>query len=1061
MTCERFGHLVIRASAGSGKTHQLTNRYLGLLAAGVEPHAILATTFTRKAAGEILDRVLERLAQAAGTTEQAGELAQQIQAPALTREDFAALFRSVVGSLHRVRIGTLDSFYIALAGSFSLELGLPPGWTICDEVDDDALKRDALEQLLEHEPNAIHRLLPLLTKGETKRSVHDNLHEVIAAQYEGYRGSKRAAWESLHVPPRVAPAERVAVLERLRAFDFSGCRHKGFLTAQTKDVASFEREDWLGFIAGGLAKRISAGETTYYNKQIPPEACAIYEVLIRHARSEVLRRLAEQTAATWELLDRFHHELWKLKQTTGALYFGDVTQSLVDAIEAQALRAESLAFRLDGSVEHLLLDEFQDTALAQWRVLKPIAQRITRERTDPPRSFFCVGDVKQAIYGWRGGIAEIFNTLETSLGPLQQSLLVESRRSAQPIIDVVNQVFGGLGSVDFGDKRRDGVSAWAKRFEQHTTAKKNEPGYFCLRTGPEQPEDADIHEQRGRHCAYVAEEIQSVVRDVPGRSVGVLCRKKDTVARMIYELRKRGVEASEEAGSPLTDSPAVEVLLSLFTLADHPGHTIAWFHLKTSPLETHFRTFADPDACAHELRLDLVTDGYGEFTHDWARRLAAACDERDLSRLQQLVEMAYAYQDRSTLRPQDFVAWVRGQKVVDPSAANVRVMTIHAAKGLQFDVVVLPECETALTGQTPSLVVGRDSLEVTFVCRYADQSVQEQLKPEERRAFDQDRQQDVEESLSLLYVAMTRAAHALHIYIPGRRKKNPKDAWYNVLLQTLAPDAEWDEKQMLAERGDPRWFTRIPTGAEAPAAREPQSAVPLEFRAAGAERRRGLEFFAPSGREGKAQVNLDQLFRASEIKGTAAGTLYHAWFATIGWLDDAVPTEAILRGVAMKMRTELPAEIWGKLDEMLGRFHKWIEHPVIRGVLCRSAYADPTQAGFPAGLARIWTGALRPGSVEQERRFVVHDDKKFWNGSLDRVVWIVDGERTVAADVLDYKTDAIPGTDEAIAARTEHYRPQLEAYRRAVACLARIPEECIATRLVFTLAGGDPRVVAV
>src|SRR4029077_16443848 len=97
----------------------------------------------------------------------------------------------------------------------------------------------------------------------------------------------------------------------------------------------------------------------------------------------------------------------------------------------------------------------------------------------------------------------------------------------------------------------------------------------------------------------------------------------------------------------------------------------------------------------------LLAEGYGSFTHGWAKALAKVCDRRDLSRLQQLVEMAYAFQPRSTLRADDFVRWVRQQRVPDPSGANVRAMTIHAAKGLQFDVVVLSEIEASLMGKSP------------------------------------------------------------------------------------------------------------------------------------------------------------------------------------------------------------------------------------------------------------------------------------------------------------------------------------------------------------------------
>jgi ATP-dependent exoDNAse (exonuclease V) beta subunit len=94
---------------------------------------------------------------------------------------------------------------------------------------------------------------------------------------------------------------------------------------------------------------------------------------------------------------------------------------------------------------------------------------------------------------------------------------------------------------------------------------------------------------------------------------------------------------------------------------------------------------------------------------------------------------------------------------------------------------------------------------------------------------------------------------------------------------------------------------------------------------------------------------------------------------------------------------------------------------------------------------------LAPQQVERERRFLVCDVAKILNGSFDRVVWLGDGDRVVAADVLDFKTDDIlPGDLAALTARTEYYRPQMEAYRRAVARLGQLPVEYIATRLVFT-----------
>jgi ATP-dependent exoDNAse (exonuclease V) beta subunit len=1050
-----FQNQMIRASAGSGKTHRLTNRYLALLAAGVEPDAILATTFTRKAAAEILDRVLERLARAASNADAAAELAKQIQTDDNTPHAFAALLRRLLRNLHRVRIGTLDSFYIALASSFSLELGLPPGWTICEEADDEALHGDALELLLDQQADDIRKLVPVLSKGDTTRSVQEDLLEVIRVHYEAFRGSEQPAWQRLHVPPALAPAARTEAIDKLRVINLAVCGDKRFATTRDSDLDKFESQNWSDFLGFGLAKKVREGESVFYKKPIPPDARALYELLVRHARSEILQRLKDQTTATWQLLDVFDRQLDGLKQSTGLLRFDDVTHALVNAVGTDVLRAEAMAFRLDAAVEHLLLDEFQDTSLTQWHVLEPIAQRITQGRATTHKSFFCVGDVKQAIYGWRGGMAEIFDALPNSLGRLQSDQLIESRRSAQPIIDVVNRVFGNLRAWQSADKCQDALDAWSRRFEQHTTARKDEPGYVCLHTGPALEDGQGVKEQRAQHCHFVAKRIHDLAQQMPHCSIGVLCRRNETVGRMIYELRQCGTVASEEGGNPLTDSPAVEVLLSLFTLTDHPGHSIAWFHLNNSPLKPHLAGFASADACARRQRGDLLSAGYGEFTHLWARRLARACDRRDLGRLQQLVEMAYDYQPRSTLRADAFVAWVREQRVPDPSDAKVRVMTMHAAKGLQFDVVVLPELDAKLTGKPPSFVVGHDDLRVNFVCRYADQGVQELLSPEDRTAFDMDRQQRAEESLSLLYVAMTRARNALYLFVPGPRdgRSNPRDAWYNLLLQSLAPDAAWNENALIYEHGDPAWFAKLPPVKATLAAAPPDVQSPITFRTDDTARRRGLEFVAPSGREGQAKVALGRMFDRSTSGGMAAGTLYHAWFATIGWLDDGMPTDASLRAAADAKRIEVPPEIWRELDSMLATFRKWLANAAINRVLQRSAYAGPEQPGFPAALAPVWSPSLVPRQVEQERRFLVHDGSKFWNGSLDRVVWLADGDRIVAADILDYKTDAVEPGEAALKATTDHYRPQLEAYRRAVPQFAAIPENRIATRLVFTHAG--------
>ena len=116
--------VMILASAGSGKTHALTNRFIALLARGAVPERNVALTFTRKAAGEFFDGILGKLAEAAGDEAKAGDLARAIARPELGVRDFLGHLRAMVDALHRLRLGTLDSFFAQVTQAFPLELGL-------------------------------------------------------------------------------------------------------------------------------------------------------------------------------------------------------------------------------------------------------------------------------------------------------------------------------------------------------------------------------------------------------------------------------------------------------------------------------------------------------------------------------------------------------------------------------------------------------------------------------------------------------------------------------------------------------------------------------------------------------------------------------------------------------------------------------------------------------------------------------------------------------------------------------------------------------------------------
>jgi len=1033
MTSTNSENRVIRASAGSGKTFRLTNHYLALLAAGVPPTQVWAATFTRKAAGEILDRIVSRLTEAAASETKANELAEQIGHKGLSQSDFARLLRRVLANIHRLRIGTLDSLFLVLAGVFPLELGLPPGWCICEESEAAAERETALDAVLAGDDDRVEQLARLyerLSPIAAKRAVRDDLLGRVDTLYAAYLAVPQAGWQTQ--PPPEPDDSVCAIIADVRGIALPA--DKRFIAAVDKDIEKAAASQWTDFIAAGLAGSLHNGKETYYRKPIPKELADCYARLTAMAAFAINRDLATETGAAYEFLDQFHQQLEAVRRTSGGLRFDDIARALADGLTPAG---EGFDYRIDGRVGHLLLDEFQDTSTLQWRVLMPLARQAMVARG----SVFGVGDMKQAIYGWRGGRAELLDRLPGELGGVGTEEMDQSRRSAQAVIDCVNTVFQGLAGCVGDEAAKQAAVSWQERFREHSTARHEVPGYVHVETGPAQEEDESTADRRGRHYGWVAQRIAELVRLKPTASIGVLCRKNPTVGRMIFELRQRGIPASEEGGNPITDSPAVEGILSLLTLADHPGDTIAAFHLACEPFATMLRQRgydpANPVAMAHRVRTALVADGYGPVVAGWAECLKPICPRSDCDRMDQLIEFADAFQPRATLRPADFVALVREYKAATLTTSLVRVLTLHKAKGLEYDAVVLPELDITLKDQHhPAFVVADpDPPELAngFVGRRVSAKLwplaNEQAKEQTQIAA----QRAAEESLSLLYVALTRPREALYAYPPGPLTRSHPDSWDTVLMNALSRAeasgiTDREEKAVVFSAGDPNWQPEKSAGIPPATA---ATGGPIRFRDSEPARRR-VEWVAPSQQEGGRRVLAANLFGNADPTGRRTGTLHHAWFAAIEWLDASEPSDEKLRVIAH----QLPYE-GDDLDEQIVIFRAALRRPAVRTLLSKDSYPE---------LQR----------VETERPFVVRDGSRMVSGRLDRIVWLRDKDGMPAAEVIDYKTDTLSMAE--LPERVEYYRPQVEAYLQAVATLGNLQTGGVTSVLVFTTIGHSVRI---
>lgn len=1023
-----FTPLIKRAAAGTGKTFDLSSRFIGLLAQGEPPDSVLATTFTRKAAGEIHDRVLSRLASAALGDETELKLLREFAfAKGLTADRARGLLVELLRQLHRLSVCTLDSFFIRIAGSFTLELGLPPGWRVGEEVADQRLRSEAIGALLdEDDPESLITLMRAMNPGEVRRAVHAQLVDVVGNLYSVYqRQHDRDAWCWIDAPNALPDdllqqtIEALSGMEDVLPVTAKGTPVANYAKGLAANVAAAQQRDWWAFLDKGPAKAIAAGDEKFSGKPIPTELAQAYRPLMIHARAKLLGELAQRTEATYALLTRFDTEYRRLQRSARSVRFDTITHALADAaLTGDAL--EELYYRLDAQLHHLLLDEFQDTSGEQWRVLEPIAAEIIAQTVEGRRSFFCVGDVKQAIYGWRGGEAAIFDSLTQHWPEVRVERTSVTRRCSPIVVDTVNGVFDSLASNGALADQADAVTDWARGFETHESAHPDMPGYVRYETASQAEDGDDTPAQRETTLAHAARVVANIARNTPDASIGVLVRTNRAVARMIYELRREPINivASEEGGNPLTDSSAVAAVLGLVRMADHPGDLGARYLIRITPvgdmvgLNDHTDDAA-AQRIAHDVRAALIGLGYGATLWRWVQKLAGRCDNRDLSRLLQLVELGHAYDADATLRPIDFVRYVESTRVADPTASNVRVMTVHQAKGLEFDAVVLPELDSNIVRKGRSMVLahypdGDRTQPPDRIVRYANERHQS-LEEELRKMADEETAQQARAALANLYVAMTRPRFALvMIGAPSKGNENTLPKTYaGIVRAALVGDDAIVPESVVYEAGDPDWANHAEklAGSPAVAASVPPQKVKLSKQS---QRQRGLARRSPSSMEGGTRIDLAQRMRLDTGGALEHGTNVHEMFEAIEWLGDGSPAPAIA---------------------------KMVERPAVREMLSRDAY--PTDAEI---------------DVLREQPFAVRLDDVVLRGTFDRVVLIRRGGAIVGADLIDFKTDAA-GDSDALAERVEHYRPQIGAYRRALQQMYGLDADAVTAKLVFVSTG--------
>lgn len=975
-------NLLILASAGSGKTYQLGNRVIGLVARGGAPERIVALTFTRKAAGEFADSVLSKLASAAADDGVAARLRGDLELPAA---DFADALERVVRALPSFTLGTMDSFFAKVVRGFQYELGLTGGRFDLLEGPRAAAATDELLAgvlggafLSGEDGEEFFHAFRRATIGREDQGVLVPLRGFIGGWQEVYRADHALEWGPENLAgarPDDWPKHRTplaeAVMQGMDAVVFTDKRQREALEKAVWDLA----EHSIG--SGSLSEKSGMRDGIFaaVAEGGPPLTLKFYkEFTIGGTAGEALHRMVElaarcefaaalqRTRAVREVVAAFDAVCERRLRRNGMLQFNDVKLLMGGWARGEdaRLRREAVDFRLDARIDHWLLDEFQDTSRADWAGLLPL---IDEAATDDDGTMFIVGDRKQAIYAWRGGDVRLFDEVMARYGDgLATESMEESWRSCPEVLELVNRVCGDVETLHalFGEVSRrwdwrDHVSAEPLKAEKHRG-------------------EARV-EIVGDFDGRIARLVEILTENGVGEramTCGVLLRGNDKVRRVADELRAHGFDVIEEGRRlPAMDNPVGIAISHLLQWLADPANAFAREVVEMSPLAAELRArHGESWRDIWEALTGLLSrDGFARTIGDAIAGLWPQWSDFGRRRAGDLLGALAALDARGGVSPAVAADWIARLEVSqNPGVAAVQVMTIHKAKGLGFDMVVLPEIPDKPLPEAQHFdIAGGDGWLSETPAKWVRDLIPELREAEERWAADQRY-----EGFCMLYVALTRAKRGLYVLLdtPPKKPDPDKASLANWLARSLESDGT---QNALACFGTTAWSENIPTMApEKPRAVEtpPGPAIP----------RRGR--MSPSAAKSKPHAP------ARSPGGMRFGSEVHALLERVTWTDesfpDLPPTEAG-QAVAKLLRNPALAAVFEKRGRNVELFRE-----------------QATDA--------ILDGCLMSGVID---RLHLHRNAA---GDVTRV------------EIIDYKTDAVTSPDE-LAGR---YSGQMAAYREAL-----------------------------
>lgn len=1143
----------VGASAGSGKTKVLTDRVLRLLLPrtdgrpGTPPEKILCLTYTKAGASEMAIRISDTLSLWAtmpleaehdkpGLKQVLGNLSGQDNPPQDMIDAARRLFARVVDTPGGLKIMTIHAFCQSVLGRFPLEAGLPPHFTVLTDDQARNLLLQARDNVLKQAGNhaqrdttdSLARLAAALTEDDFAGlmqklcSERQTLRDLFKA-----RGGPAAIRQDMSNRFGIGPDETALTAARAASVD-EAC--DASLLRQILNVLNnsgkndqklaLAMANWLeqdiegrarsietytdAFITkdkeSGLMRAKQTIGTAAAEKQMP----GIKDLLVREAERLLAVReriaLINNVQSTYDLLhvgEAIISRYQDLKIAQAGLDFDDMINCTRDLLRKDGL-ATWVLYKLDGGLDHILVDEAQDTNPEQWDIVESlIGEFFTNElqENDPRRTLFVVGDEKQSIYSFQRAAPDRFHQKRAQFKEMVESAgqtwkdipLDVSFRSTSAVLNFTDQVF-------MPDDARTGVSRDAIH---HASFRKGHAGHIeqwpifrALDDESDEPESKwtpvltprtqnNARALLARHIAETIagwigkEELPSRGRKIEPGDIMILMRNRSAlVGHIIRELKSRNIPVNGLDRMKLGEHIAIEDMMAVVRFALLPEDDLSLACILKSPLMNWndqqledvaaprkgslweaVRIHAKPEEIAwlraqvsharhmrpYEFFSQILQTPCPASTISGQYAMTARLGEDAIDPLDEFLSMVLSFEGDHVSSVQNFVLWQQQSETIikreqDDAGGRIRIMTVHASKGLQAPIVILPDTlKQKGSGNHAAnrlLWPNKTGLPFPFWSPYSDADSQAY-----RECRDRARDKDQEEYRRLLYVALTRAEDQLYIGAAGGGKPHDPESWYELTRAAFGTDATRkpfhasDEVIKALDPGqDPEQFVsciintaqHIPPKTEqknesGPALKLPDLSLPAwswVYDAPQAEPQPPRPLIPSQATQATAQepAALSPLLADNGYR-FRRGNLTHRLLQFLPDLDAAIRTRAANEFVA-RYGHDLPDNIRADVVKETMRI---LEHPEYADLFGPASHAEVPITGLVNG--------------------------KLVSGQIDRLL-VTDTH----VHIVDYKTNRPPPQDATDVPAL--YRQQLAAYRDTLAAI--YPHRSIKTWLLWT-----------